>query len=324
MAGDTGLEDADLDKVAGDIAADIVKEGRGEPETPPEETPVEVKTPVTAKVPAKTPGSEEPIAYPKSWKKDYEPHWGKFPREVQEYVSNVREKEYLDGLEQYKAGHTWATPVREVVEPYMPMINAAGVDAPTALKYLLNAHYQLVYADADAKHKFFANLARDYGIDITKIPQEAQAASTPAEKALRERLEKLEGSTTQFMSTQAAERRAGIDKEVAAFAADPKHPYFDECSDDIARLLRADPRLPLGDAYERAVWANPVTRAKEQTRISTENAEKQRKEAEERAQAAKKARATSARGKPVPKESTTPLGSMDETLRETLRDIQSR
>lgn len=57
------------------------------------------------------------------------------------------------------------------------------------------------------------------------------------------------------------EEMARIEKEVEAFAADPAHPFFDELSDDIAAILKTG--ASLAEAYEKAVWANPVTRAKE-------------------------------------------------------------
>jgi len=49
--------------------------------------------------------------------------------------------------------------------------------------------------------------------------------------------------------------------EVNAFASDPAHPFFDEVADDIVAFVRAGDSL--SKAYEKAVWANPVTREKE-------------------------------------------------------------
>jgi hypothetical protein len=337
MAGDTDL---DIDKTVEGFIDEVTGT---EPEAPVQKTPeqeaAEARERAAAAAPKKpAPGAPlaakpagEPIPYPKSWKKDYEPHWAKFPREVQEYVSGTREKEYLDGLEQYKAGHQYAAAMREVVDPYMPVINQMGVDAPTAVKFLLNAHYQLSSADPETKHKLFAVLAKDYGIDLAKIPKpEGPAYATDTERLLAERLQKMETGFTSFTQQQVAERRSAIDRDVSLFVAAKDeagnllHPHFDDAADHIARLLRADPKLSLADAYDAAVWANPVTRAKEQARVAEAAAAKQREEAKVRAAAARKANAGNARGRPSEKEPTAALGSMDETLRETLRDIQTR
>lgn len=74
-----------------------------------------------------------------------------------------------------------------------------------------------------------------------------------------------------------AEERAAITKEVNAFAADPAHPFFDEVSDDIVAFLKTG--ASLAEAYEKAVWANPVTRQKEIARRQKEKDSKPRGEA---------------------------------------------
>ena len=76
--------------------------------------------------------------------------------------------------------------------------------------------------------------------------------------------------------------RAKTEAEVNNFANDGNHPYFDELADEIAIQIKAGKGLQ--DAYDTALFANPVTRAKEIARISSENAaklkEKKRLEAE--------------------------------------------
>ena len=61
------------------------------------------ETEAPASVETQTEAQPEPIAPPSSWSKDKHEYWGKMPREAQEYY-NVREKQMLDGLEQYKGG----------------------------------------------------------------------------------------------------------------------------------------------------------------------------------------------------------------------------
>jgi hypothetical protein len=117
--------------------------------------------------------------------------------------------------------------------------------------------------------------------------------------------------------------KASTAAEVDAFAKDPAHPYFDEVADHITLLLR-DPKISLKDAYEQAVWANPVTRAKEQARLQKETEEAVRKAAEEEAKKAAAARGTKLRGKDGERASPDFVGSMDETLRETYKEIQGR
>jgi S1-C subfamily serine protease len=74
-----------------------------------------------------------------------------------------------------------------------------------------------------------------------------------------------------------AEEKAAITKEVNAFATDPAHPFFDEVSDDIIAILKTG--ASLAEAYEKAVWANPVTRQKEIARRQKEKDAKPHQEA---------------------------------------------
>ena len=65
-------------------------------------------------------------------------------------------------------------------------------------------------------------------------------------------------STQQHTLTEA---RAKTEAEVNNFANDGNHPYFDELADEIAIQIKAGKGLQ--DAYDTALFANPVTRAKE-------------------------------------------------------------
>lgn len=51
--------------------------------------------------------------------------------------------------------------------------------------------------------------------------------------------------------------------QVAAFAADPMHPYFGIVRDDIMALVEAGQASTLKEAYDKAVAASPAVRALE-------------------------------------------------------------
>lgn len=296
--------------------------------------PADAKAP-----PAAVPGSKVPlqqkaavnpptdtVPYPKSWKQDFAPEWPKLPRTLQEYISNVREKDYLDGLEQYKTGHQSYQQFHETILPYQARLNSLGITPVQAVQHLLNAEHILATGSPDDKIRAIQTLARDYGIDLTAAVQAAaaEAAMTPEMKALMRKYDGLESGMRSFIGQQTSAQRAVIDKDVTTFASDPAHPYFEENGAHIARLLKADPQLTLADAYEQSVWANPVTRAKETARLANETAETDRKAREEAAKKARQARAANARGVQTAKEATPQAGTIDDTLRETLADIQSR
>lgn len=73
-----------------------------------------------------------------------------------------------------------------------------------------------------------------------------------------------------------ADEMAKVSKIVDDFAKDPAHPYFDELADEIAVQIKAGKELQ--EAYDTAVWANPVTRQKELARIQLEKDSKTQNE----------------------------------------------
>jgi hypothetical protein len=318
-----------IDKTVDDFIGEVAPGTEPQNTTPPspDRTPAPGAGPITslAKPAAGTAGA---IPYPKSWKQDYAPLWSKIPPEVQKYVSEVREKDYLDGLEQYKRGHTAYSEIHEVMQPYMPRLTALNLQPAEAIRALMNADWALSQGTPEQKAAMVAQICQNYGID----PRTIQIASadpnapqpSPGEIELRKRFDGLHSNLNQFIQSQIAEKRAVIDKDVATFAADPKHPYFDEVADDIVRLINADKAISLGDAYEKAVWANPTTRAKEIERLNKERSETERKAREEAARRARGASAANIRGKPTDKATGAAGKSWEEDLEDKAAEIRSR
>jgi hypothetical protein len=315
-----------IDKTVDDFIQDVAPGS----EPPPDDVTLAPKAPPATTSLAKpaTPGAPEPIAYPKSWKQDLAPHWDKMPRELQDYVTNTREKDYLNGLEQYKTGHTAYAEFAEVLQPYMPRINSLGMRPAEAIRALMNADWALSQGTPEQKAAMVAQICQNYGIDPRTLPLGGGDPNAPqptaAELELRKKYDGLESNLKGFMQSQIAEKRGVIDKEVAAFAADPTHPHFDAVSDHIVRLLNADRNLSLQDAYDQAVWANPTTRAKAVEILNKETADKARKEREAAAQAAQKARLANVRGKPTDKTTGAAKGGWEEQLPVTAAAIESR
>ena len=151
-------------------------------------------------------------------------------------------------------------------------------------------------------------------------PDEAQL--DPAVKALQEKVNSLETNLTQREQAVLNEARSKIAKDVETFASDPKNQYFDECADDITALIQAGNTLE--EAYEKAVYANPVTRAKELARLQTETEKTLREKSKSEAEAARKAASTNVRSRDTRKAPTEPKGTMEDTMHATLKEIRER
>ena len=255
---------------------------------------------------------------PKSWAKDTHEVWSKLDPKAQE-IFELREKQMLDGLEAYKGDAGYGKSLKEVLTPYKSLLNSQGVNEAQAVGYLLNAHYRLTNGSMDERHRAYQELGNSLGFSQV---QEAPLDADPAVRALQEKLNRLESGLAQREQYVQQEARGKIDNEVHLFATDPAHPYFDEVADHIVIMLKSG--VSLADAYEQAVWANPVTRQKEMARFQTENEAKMKTQAKTEAEAARKASGSNIRSRDTKKTPTEPKGSMEDTIRSSLLEIQAR
>ena len=112
-------------------------------------------------------GEEQPQARqaPKSWSKEQHAVWSKLPSEAQNYIE-VREKQMLDGIEEYKEFAHYGRELNNVINPYMPMFEAANVDIKTGVQYLLNAQYLLQHGSLEQKTSELKRIAEQYGVNF--------------------------------------------------------------------------------------------------------------------------------------------------------------
>jgi hypothetical protein len=326
----------DIESASDDLAADIL--GTEPPAPDPVDGAIDAaaatETPAPSLSPSQeTPAVEDALPPPKSWKSEMHPIWDKLskgvalsPDESKQAAKyyGEREKQMLDGIDGYKSDAEFAKTIRHVTQPYEGVLKSQGLDAPTAVNYLLNAHVQMTNGTPEQRAAFFQKMAERYQIPLGAMKQpDPNAPQLPAEvREALARVERLEGAMTAKEQAEFAEVRQAKAKEVEVFASDPAHPYFDEVADDIVAMLKAGHTLK--DAYEKAVWANPVTRQKEIARIQTETEKANREKAKETVAKAKKATSANVRGRETNRAPTAPVGSMDDVLSETLAEIRSR
>ena len=301
IASDMGWSNDDLDQ---DLSTDEEGEEDGlqEQET---ETTEEVTPEVTAKAP------------PASWAKEQHEHWSKMTPEAQAYVE-LREKQMLDGIEQYKANHAYAQELQRTVEPFRDMLQEFGVNEQQALANSLTWNRALTSGTIEQRQQSFIKLGTDLGL----IPAEGQPQIDPRTQELQQRLDRIERQEHQRAQQDYQQRLSKVSAEVEAFANDPEHTYFEEVADDVIMLLKGG--LELKDAYEKAVWANPITRAKEQAKLveSETKARLEKKTAE--AKAAQKAKSGNLKSVNSSRESNGPAtGSWDDTMAETLARLRA-
>ena len=329
-AGDTGL---DIDSSVADIASGLGLGGDvGDESTDTLAGAESTETLAGAESADSLAGAEAsemaspPRAAPKSWAKDYHEHWGKIDPKAQEYIE-LREKQMLDGLEQYKGDSGFGKTMREVMTPYKAILSAQGLDEPKAVAYLMNAHYRLTQGTLEQRQAAYKELGKNLGFAEAATDPNTPAPD-PKVTALETRLEAIEREKQEAREATRRETTERVSKEVAAFWEEKdakgalKNPYVDEVWKDMTTFIGAGSTLQ--EAYDKAVYANPVTREKEIARLQTEAQAKLREKAKAETEAARKAAGTNVRGRDTRKAPTEPKGSMEDTMRETYNEIQQR
>lgn len=256
---------------------------------------------------------------PKSWAKDKAELWSKLPPDAQDYYS-LREKQFLDGLEQYKGDATFAKELKEIITPYKALLASQGVNERQAVSALLNTHYRLSQGTVEDRRAAYEQFGRELGLVQPQVGQ-----GQPVDPALKKLQDELNGVKSALTARQQAELRslqADADREIETFAADQANVYFNEVGQDMIPLLKSGHSLK--DAYEKAVWANPVTRQKELNRIQTESAAKLKEKAKTEGAAARKATNSNVRGVESRKAPTEPKGEMFADMSDILADIRKK
>ena len=324
-AADTSFDTAGaLESISSDLFG---SEGEGGSD----ELELEVSAPKAAEAPAEepkaaeTPAVETPpspsVEPPKTWRPEAVAKWATLPPEVQQEVLK-READMFRGLEMYKADAQTGKSVQQILAPYMPMLQAAGLNPLQQVEGLMKAHHLLATGTPEQKQALFQRLAQDYGVQL-QSDGEAPFVD-PSVAALQSEIAALKSQINARSQREEAATRESLQKEIDAFAADPAHQHFDEVATDIAGLLRSGAAKDLAEAYEKAVWANPVTRAKEQSRLTAEAEAKRVAEEAAKVEAARKATSANVRSRPKAASAAAPLGSIDDTLSAVLSDIRSR
>ena len=295
-----------------DVVEEIVEEVVEEPVS---DEPVSDET-IAAKEEVEDTPPDHPA--PQSWKKEMHEFWKGLDPAVQNYVEQ-RETQMKEGLEKDRGDATLGRDMRDIMSPYSEMLRGQGVDEKVLFRNLLNAHARLSSADPAGKAELLNQLAQSYNIP-TK--DEEQADVDPALKAVQAKVNSLEQHLNASHQQARQEANARVEQEVEAFASDPKHEHFDEVSPQMVPLIHAG--YTLEEAYDSALRVNPVTSQTLIDKKVDEALEKAREEWKSQGEKSRKAKAPNVRGRDTKIAPTEPLGTMEDTMREVFRDIQTR
>lgn len=201
---------------------------------------------------------EDPVwkRAPASWKKEYHEAWTQADPRMQEYAYQ-REEQMRSGVEPLIVKAQFADQINEIVAPYLQTIHGLGIDAPRAIKALLEADHGLRFSNPQQKQQLFARLAQQYGVsfnDISGLPQ--QAVADPQIYALQNELNNVRGEVQGWKNQQEQTQNAALLGEINKFSVNAEH--FEEARPVMIQLLQSGIAKTLEDAYDQAVRLSPT------------------------------------------------------------------
>ena len=231
-----------------------------------------------------------------------------------------RSEEMHRGLETYREKATFGETIQNALAPYMANIQQSGMTPAVAIKSLFTAEQMLRSGSPQQKIAMLQRLANDSGIDLQQAAQAPAQSFDPVTYQLQSKLSEVDQWIAGQKQALEWQTQQSLNSEIERFKSQPDKVHFEDVRDDMAGLLQAGLATDLNDAYEKAIYANPTVRAKVLAQ-QQEQAEAQRKAiAAQKAQAAKQASSVNVTRKGT-MAAAKPVGSMEDTIRETAREL---
>lgn len=258
----------------------------------PAETPAAAK-PETPTDPTKLPpeidkqGKHlERIPPPAAWKGAAKVDWDRMPR-------NVREAIAADYAEVEQARNELA-PLKELFDVNREFLVSQAGSVVEAQRQMM----QFARMSVDNPVQLADHILRARGLDPRAVfsgqPQAPGQGQQPDPQTLVAQLveQKLQPILGQFQQQQQQQ----LQSQIAAFAARPDRPYFNDVRAHMGQLLEAGHAKSMDEAYEMATWASPAIREA----LLQAQREELTKAREAEAAKARQASRASLRGSPIP------------------------
>lgn len=229
-------------------------------ETPPEEAAPDKARDESgkfAKKPEEVVVAEKVPDAPRSWNNEEKAKWAEATPDVRKAILR-RESEVEQGFTKLDEDRNFGKSIKDVVTPYMQIINAEGGTPATAIQSLLNTAYIMRTAPAAQKTALFHQLAQQYGVDLSQ-PNNAPAVQP---NALLTEINQLKQQIQQQPEVFRQQQESlAIKSQIDTFAADPKNVHYEKLKPVMASLLQSGQAKDMQDAYDKASWADPDIRS---------------------------------------------------------------
>ncbi len=265
------------DENAAKDPADIVK--TQEPQEPVTE---EVAEPVVEE-PQEPVIEEKPdIDPPQAWTAEAKKDWATLPTHIQAEIikrENDTHKMFTSREGELRLGRE----MKDVIEPYMPLIKEAGAEPKALIHDLLGTVNTLKNGTEEQKIMVMRNIAEGYGVDLQKVMGYQQNPINQIYAELNGLKQQLNPQAI-INQLQEQQEAARIQSEVDTFAADPKNVHFDKVKPFMGSLLSSGQAKDLREAYDMACYAIPEVRST--MLVKTDDAAKRKAEVAQKKNAA--------------------------------------
>jgi len=273
---------------------------------------------------------------PTTWRTEAKLKWKDIDPTIRDEIIK-READVGRGINQYRNDAEYGKQVMQSVQPYIATINSVGSTPKQAIETMLNTFYQLNTGDPVSKANVLLQAAQQYGADMTVFQQEVDPAQNQLQQQLHPLQQQINQLTNQLQQRDAQAQQfedTQADTAVEAFrnATDEngiKYPHFDIVSNSMASYIEQEASigqsLSLEDAYDRAIWADPIIRQQLLSEQATNGESLRQQEKKDLVDKAKKADKVNLQQKGSYNEKPSkPTGSLNDTLKDTMHDIQHR
>jgi len=227
------------------------------------------------------------LAPPNGWPAEAKAKWHELPAEIMAAVQQ-REKDIAKFTSTRDEHASFGKEIYQTVQPYLATIKAEGGTPTTAIQSLLNTAYVLRTGTPEQKRQVLLGAAKQYGVDLGTPSAGQQATPDTGFAALQQEIATLKNELSQFKTAGVEQLQSEVQAEIAAFAADPKHPHYEAVKGHMSALIAGGAAKDLQDAYDQAVWARPDTRATLEAQRRAEEEQKRRADAKRKADEAKR------------------------------------
>lgn len=220
--------------------------------------------------PAPAQAAPQAVPAPTGWSVGAREHWAATPPAVQQEVQR-REYEMARYVNDTAPARQLGERFFQAVQPFMPTIQAEGVDPLTAVTNLMQVSTRLRMGTPGEKAATIAQIVQAYGVDIQALDSALAGQPLPAQaqgvdpnyvqQAVQQALAPLYQAAQQRQYQVAQQADGAARTELQAFAADPKNRFFNDLRESMADMIEVAQRqgydLSLEDAYQRAGLLHP-------------------------------------------------------------------